>query len=72
MLEELKKLVGATPFVPFTVELSSGRKVFVRCREHIIVGSKGLMVVEDDQGLFDIMPLLHVTALSASDGAVSA
>ncbi len=72
MLEELKKLVGATPFVPFTVELSSGRKVFVRSREHIIVGSKGLMVVEDDQGLFDIMPLLHVTALSAAGGAVSA
>lgn len=70
MLEELKKLVGATPFVPFTVELSSGRKVFVRSREHIIVGAKGLMVVEDDQGLFDIMPLLHVTALSASNGSV--
>jgi hypothetical protein len=72
VLEELKKLVQAAPFVLFTVELSSGRKVFVRRREHIIVGSKGLMVVKDDQGLFDIMPLLYVTALSAKDGSVSA
>ncbi len=64
MLEELKKLVSRAPFVPFTITMSRGLEVPVRSREHIIVGSRGnLVVVEDDEGLFEILPLLHITSL---------
>ncbi len=70
MREELEKLVRQVPFVPFTVEMSSGRRIPVRSREHIIVGSRGsLVVIEDDQGLFDMIPILHITALTSKEAA---
>lgn len=71
MLEELKKLVSRVPFVPFRITMSSGLQVAVRSREHIIVSSKGnLVVVEDDEGLFEIVPLLHISSLQAREPAV--
>lgn len=70
MREELEKLVGQRPFVPFKIEMSSGRQISVRSREHIIVGSRGsLVVVEDDAGLFDMIPILHITALTSQQAA---
>lgn len=70
MREELERLVNQMPFVPFTVEMSSGRRIPVRSREHIIVGSRGsLVVIEDDEGLFDMLPILHITALTSSQPA---
>ena len=70
MLEELKKLVSRVPFVPFTITMSSGLEIPVRSQEHIIVGSRGsLVVVEDDEGLFEILPLLHITSLRAREPA---
>ncbi len=66
MREELSRLVEQRPFVPFSIEMSSGRRIAVRSREHIIVGSRGsLVVVEDDEGLFDMLPILHITALTS-------
>ena len=51
--------------------MSSGLQVAVRSREHIIVSSKGnLVVVEDDEGLFEIVPLLHISSLQAREPAV--
>jgi hypothetical protein len=71
MLEELKKLVSRVPFVPFRITMSSGLQIAVRSREDIIVSSKGnLVVVEDDEGLFEIVPLLHITSLQAREPAV--
>jgi hypothetical protein len=71
MLEELKKLVSRVPFVPFRITMSSGLQIAVRSREDIIVSSKGnLVVVEDDEGLFEIVPLLHINSLQAREPAV--
>lgn len=68
MFEELTKLANATPFVPFTIEMSSGRQVLVRSREHIMLPKKGaLVVVEDDEGLVEFLPLRHITALSGRE-----
>jgi hypothetical protein len=64
MFEELQNLVNALPFVPFTIDMSSGRNVVVSSRENIIVGSKGLVVVENDEGLFDLLPIRHITAVT--------
>ena len=70
MLDELKKLISRVPFVPFVITMSSGLQIPVRSREHIIVGSKGLIVVEDYEGLFEILPLLHITSLQARESAI--
>ena len=61
--EEIERMIRLLPFVPFTIELSSGRKVPVRTRDHIFLGPKGsLVVVADDQGLYDLLPILHISA----------
>lgn len=70
MRDELEKLVRQLPFIPFIVEMGSGRRIPVRSREHIIVGTKGgLVVIEDDQGLFDMIPILHIASLTSKEPA---
>ena len=66
----MERLVRQTPFVPFVVEMNSGRTIPVRSREHIIVGSRGsLVVIEDNEGPFDMIPILHISALRAKEPA---
>ncbi|HEX4668192.1 MAG TPA: hypothetical protein VH207_16510 [Chthoniobacterales bacterium] len=71
MREELIKLARQMPFVPFTIELSSGRKIPVRSSDHIFLGAEkgSLIVVQDDQGLYGLLPVLHITALTAKEPA---
>jgi hypothetical protein len=72
MRDEVTKLVEQVPFVPFSIELSSRRQVPVRSRDHIFmgVGKGGLIVVQDDKGLYDLLPILHVTALISKEPAM--
>ena len=65
MLEELKKLIKAVPFYPFTLQVSSGRNIHVPHPDHILVTSKGVIAVEDDEGLVDIISALHLVGITA-------
>lgn len=67
MFEELTRLVEAIPFTPFFIEMSSGRRFLVRSRDHIMFKKKGFVVVMDDDGLFDILPMLHISGLSSRE-----
>jgi hypothetical protein len=67
MYDELRKLTDAAPFVPFTITMSSGREVLVRSRDHIMFQRVGFVVVMDDLGLFDILPMTHITGLSSRE-----
>ena len=68
--DEIAKMLDHVPFVPFTIEMSSGRQIPVPTRDHIYVGPKGsLLVVTDDRGLYDLLPILHITALRSTDPA---
>lgn len=71
MRETLTKFVNETPFVPFTIELGSGRQLLVRSRDHIFLGPQkgGLIVVADDRGLYDFAPVLHITSLRREQAA---
>ena len=62
MLEELRKWVRAVPFQPFLIELGSGRQLPVPHPDHILVG-RGMVAVEDDQGLIDVVAGLHITGI---------
>ena len=62
MLEELRKWVRAVPFQPFLIELSSGRQLQVPHPDHILVG-RGMVAVEDDEGLIDVITALHITGI---------
>jgi hypothetical protein len=70
MYEELKKLVEGIPFMPFFIEMSSGKRVLVRSRDHIIFQKRGYVIVQDDNGLFDALPMLHIAALSGTEPAM--
>ena len=63
MLEELLKWTRAVPFQPFQIELSSGRTLKVPHPDHILVTSGGIVGVEDDAGLLDVVAALHITSI---------
>ena len=67
MYDELRKSTGAAPFVPFTITMSSGREVLVRSRDHVMFQRVGFVVVMDDLGLFDILPMTRITGLSSRE-----
>ena len=71
MREKLVKLAGQMPFVPFTIELNSARKIAVRSSDHIFLeAEKGsLTVVHDARGLNDLLPVLHTTAPTSKEPA---
>jgi hypothetical protein len=63
MLEELRKWVRAVPFQPFQIELSGDRVLNVPHPDHIFVTSGGIVAVEDDAGLLDVVAALHITSI---------
>jgi hypothetical protein len=65
MLEELRKWIRAVPFQPFQIELSSGRVLKVPHPDHILVTSGGIVGVEDDAGLLDVVAVLHITSIQS-------
>ncbi len=68
MYEELRKLLEGTAFIPFFIEMSSGRRVLVRSRrDHILWQRKGYVIVQEDNGLFDALPMLHIACLSRTE-----
>ena len=69
MLEELRKWIRAVPFQPFQIELSSGRALKVPHPDHILVTSGGMVAVEDDAGLVDVIAALHITSIRSLSAA---
>ena len=63
MLEVLRERIKAIPFLPFTVHVADGRSFPVPHPDHILVTSKGLVVIEGDDGLLDILPILLVSGI---------
>jgi hypothetical protein len=63
MIDQIKKLKHAQPFIPFSLELSSGIVLAVPTPDHIIMsehGARRICVLNDD-GTFDILSGLHLT-----------
>ena len=65
MLDELRNRIKAVPFIPFSLLVADGRQFAVPHRDHILVTSAGLVVIENDQGLLDILPILHLSGIQA-------
>ena len=69
MLEELRNRIKAIPFMPFIVHVADGRFFPVPHPDHILVTSKGLVVIENDEGLLDILPILLVSGIHTQSAA---
>lgn len=63
MIEELKRLLNAAPFRPFTLHMADGRTFSVHHPETVLVTKKGIVVVEDAQGFVDLLPGFLMTGL---------
>ena len=69
MLEELRNRIKAIPFLPFSVRVVDGRSFLVPHSDHILVTSKGLVAIENDEGLLDILPSLMISGISTQAAA---
>ena len=74
MRDKLMRLARQVPLDPCMIELSNGRQISVRSSDRIFMGSEkgSLVVVQDDHGLFDLLPVLHITTLTSKEPAPDA
>jgi hypothetical protein len=72
MTGEIRKLIHATPFVPFTIHLADGGQLRVPTVDHVAVPPTGtrVMVFHDD-GSWDWLSALLISRLSIDRESVS-
>lgn len=56
MQEDIRKLMRATPFVPFSLFMTDGRSFGIPTSDHIFIYPSGLIVVEADKGVVNLLP----------------
>lgn len=69
MQAELKKMLSAKPFIPFTVIMSDGTHVTVKHPETALLAKHWLYVTTDGGETTEHLYLLHVTRLQRSEQA---
>lgn len=69
MTGDIRKHLQITPFVPFSVRTSDGRRNPVPTIDHIYLPpSGGRVVISDDQGVVVVLPGLMITGLVHANG----
>jgi len=63
MQEELKKMLKATPFVPFTIVMSDGTHITVKHPENALLMKHWIYVATDGGETAEHLYLLHVTRI---------
>jgi hypothetical protein len=71
-IEQLRQVLHATPFQPFTIHLADGREMRVPHREFVAQSPSGrtIIVYHEDES-FSIIDLLLVTELKVHNGAAA-
>jgi hypothetical protein len=65
MIADTRKLVGARPFIPFTVHLADGGQFRIPTLEHILVFPQGSRVlVTHDDDIYDVISALLITRVT--------
>jgi hypothetical protein len=68
-IEQLRVVLQATPFRPFTLHLTDGRHLHVPHREFLAHSPSGrTIIVYHDDDSFSVIDLLLVTELEVSNG----
>ena len=68
MIQQIKNILAAEEFAPFTIITSAGREIHVPTREHILVGT-GAVTVLDSDGWFAYVSGLHITEIKSEERA---
>lgn len=63
MHEEIRRLVRAAPFRPFTIFMTDGRSFGIPTSDHLSIMPSGLMVIEDDRQVVDLLPPEQVSGV---------
>ena len=71
MLEEIRKLFRATPFMPFSLEFSSGTVLKVPHQDYLWITPAGMLIVCDDAGVAEFVSPYQVTKVRV-EGAMPA
>lgn len=70
MTEDIRKLVHAVPFVPFTIHLADGGALRVPTVDHIAVGPAGTRtVVFSDNDSWDMLSALLISRVTVDRDA---
>lgn len=68
MREQVEKLLKASPFESFAVEVSDTVMYSIPTRDHVLSAKNGLFILGDD-GLVDVVTWPHVRRLSFREPA---
>ena len=69
MIEEIRRLMGATDFQPFAIHTSGGARHVVPSRDHASIAPKaktrggGRLIVWDDEGFSNFVSSLHIVSI---------
>ncbi len=69
MQEEIRRLMRATPFLPFTLFMTDGRSFGISTSGHIFIYPSGLIVVEDDKRVVNLLPPSEVAGVEKQPAA---
>ena len=69
MLDEIRKLQRAIPYLPYSIELSSGSVLRVSHQDHLWITPAGMLIVCDDAGVAEFVSPFQITRLRV-EGAV--
>lgn len=65
MTADIRKLVAAVPFIPFTIHLADGGQLKVPTVDHIAVGpAGGRVIVFGDNDQHDVISALMITRIT--------
>jgi hypothetical protein len=68
MIQQIRKLLHAIPFVPFKIRTSDGKEYLVPTNDHALASpDKPGVVVSDDEGLYTILSGLHIVLVEAAN-----
>jgi hypothetical protein len=68
MIQQIKDLLFAVPFLPFKIRASNGRKYMVPSGGHAIVSPTFSSVsVYDDEGIVHIISSLHIASVEGPE-----
>lgn len=70
MIANIRDLLAAEKFVPFVIHMADGRRIEVPTRDHIAVGRRGVVIL-DDQDHFQILSGLLMTSVEANITALT-
>lgn len=69
MIANIRNFLAAAKFVPFTIHMADGRRIEVPTRDHIAVGRRGVVVMDDNDN-FQILSGLLMTSVEANIAAL--